>query len=398
MKLILCYKIFLFIILIAFPGILNSQDRKSLEGEKKINIEKLKYTRKLLDSNKEDKKKNLSNIYILNRGIEYRKNLIRNYELELDFINSDIEYLNVEIDEGKQDIEKLKNSYANIVKASYRNLDNEFWLMYILSSEDINQSYRRYKYLKYLNEFRKDLYSEILNRNEFLAMQIDSLIILRIGKESTLTSIESEKNRLLSSQNIKLGLQKEFLQREEELLKQIKQREEIQLRIEREIRLLIEEEARIAREANRVNALTPAERIIDGNFGNNKGGLPWPTEQGIITGKFGERDHPILSGIIIKSNGIDISTTEESKVRAIFKGEVTKVIAILGANFTVIIKHGNYRTVYQNLISVDVKAGDMVEIKEYIGDMGVEDNKVVNLHFELWREKDALNPELWLSK
>lgn len=398
MKLILCYKIFLFIILIAFPGILNSQDRKSLEGEKKSNIEKLKYTRKLLDSNKEDKKKNLSNIYILNRGIEYRKNLIRNYELELDFINSDIEYLNVEIDEGKQDIEKLKNSYANIVKASYRNLDNEFWLMYILSSEDINQSYRRYKYLKYLNEFRKDLYSEILNRNEFLAMQIDSLIILRIGKESTLTSIESEKNRLLSSQNIKLGLQKEFLQREEELLKQIKQREEIQLRIEREIRLLIEEEARIAREANRVNALTPAERIIDGNFGNNKGGLPWPTEQGIITGKFGERDHPILSGIIIKSNGIDISTTEESKVRAIFKGEVTKVIAILGANFTVIIKHGNYRTVYQNLISVDVKAGDMVEIKEYIGDMGVEDNKVVNLHFELWREKDALNPELWLSK
>ena len=125
--------------------------------------------------------------------------------------------------------------------------------------------------LLYINEFRKDLYSEILDRNDFLEQQIDSLKILRIGKESTLTNIESEKDRLMISQNRKVGLQKELLQREEELLKQIKQREKIQLRIEKEIRILIEEEARLARESNRINTLTPAERIIDGNFGNNKG-------------------------------------------------------------------------------------------------------------------------------
>jgi len=188
------------------------------------------------------------------------------------------------------------------------------------------------------------------------------------------------------------------LKKESQLLKQVREQEEIQKRIELEIKKLIEEEARKAREANRINRLTPAEKLIDGSFGVNRGGLPWPTEQGIITGKYGERAHPILRGIKIKSNGIDISTTEESKVRAVFEGEVTKVIAILGANYTVIIKHGNYRTVYQNLISVNVKAGDKVEIKEYIGSLGEDSNKAAVLHFELWNKMDALNPEVWLSK
>ncbi len=161
---------------------------------------------------------------------------------------------------------------------------------------------------------------------------------------------------------------------------------------------MIEAEARKALEANRINSLTPEEKIIDGEFGNNKGGLPWPTEQGIITGEYGERAHPVLKGIKIRSNGIDLSTVKGAQVRAVFKGEVTKVIAILGANYTVIIKHGNYRTVYQNLVDVKVKLGDMVETMEYIGRLGLDDGEISKLHFELWNKMDAVNPETWLSK
>ncbi|MCF8379886.1 MAG: peptidoglycan DD-metalloendopeptidase family protein [Bacteroidales bacterium] len=316
----------------------------------------------------------------------------------MNYIASDIDFLNEEILEGKKEIEKLKLTYAKIIRASYRNMDSEFWLMYILSSEDINQSYRRFKYLKYINEFRKELYQEIIHQNESLAKQLDSLRNLQSGKEQTIKNIDSERINLLSSQNEKIDLQKELLKRENILLKQVKEQEEIQKRIELEIKTLIEEEARKAREANRLNNLTPAEKIIDGNFENNKGGLPWPTEQGLITGKYGERAHPVLPGIKIKSNGVDITTNDKSKVRAVFKGEVTKVIAILGANYTVIIKHGNYRTVYQNLISVNVKAGDIVEIKQHIGNLGEDNDKAANLHFELWNKMDALNPEVWLSK
>jgi len=286
MKLNLFYKIVFFVCLFSFPVNLKSQDRKTLESVKSSNIEKLNYAKKLLESTYNDKKKNLSSLYVLNKGIEYRQSLIENYEEELDFISYDIEYLKEEISEGEKEMESLKLSYAKIVGASYRNLDDQFWLMYILSSEDINQSYRRYKYLKYINEYRKELFEEIVEKNDYLAKQIDSLKMMQYGKELTLKEVDGERKKLLSSQNEKIALQKELQKRESELLKQVKEAEQIQKRIELEIKKLIEEEARKAREANRLNNLTPAEKIIDGNFGNNKGGLPWPKEQVLITGKY----------------------------------------------------------------------------------------------------------------
>ena len=182
------------------------------------------------------------------------------------------------------------------------------------------------------------------------------------------------------------------------MLAEIRKRESVQKQIEDEIRKVIEEEDRLAREANRVNVLTPREKIIDDDFSKNKGGLPWPTEQGIVTGQFGLRKHPVLSNIDINSNGIDISTVRNAKVRAVFKGEVTKVVAIMGANYMVIIKHGNYRTIYQNLVNVNVKVGDMVETKEYIGNVGDLDGSDSVLHFELWEKLDTNDPEKWLSK
>lgn len=161
---------------------------------------------------------------------------------------------------------------------------------------------------------------------------------------------------------------------------------------------MIEEEARKAKEANRINSLTPQERIIAEDFSKNRGGLPWPTEQGIITGQYGVRKHEIMKNIEIRSNGIDISTPENTKVRAVFKGEVTKVVAIMGVNYVVIIKHGNYRTIYQNLINVNVKAGDIIEMKEYIGEVGMTENDDYVMHFELWDKTNTNDPEKWLSK
>ena len=392
------YKILFFVIILSGFFVLDGQDRNTLEKDKTNNIEKIKYTRKLLESNRIKKEKNLSGIYLLNRGIKYRGNLIKNYEDELIYISSDIDFMEREIIHGREELQDLKNTYAKIVKASYRNLENEFWLMYILSSEDLNQSYRRYKYLQYINDYREELYDSITNTNYYLLDQIDSLNILVDGKKNTISNIESEKTKLLDSQSEKERLQRKLMVNEEKLLREIKEQEELKLRIEKEIRTLIEEEARKARAANRVNSLTPSEKIIDGQFGNNKGGLPWPTEQGIITGEYGERAHPVLKGIKIRSNGIDISTTKDSRVRSVFKGEVTKVIAILGANYTVIIKHGNYRTVYQNLVDVNVKLGDRIETMEYIGKLGSEDEEISKLHFELWNKMEAVNPQIWLSK
>ena len=128
------------------------------------------------------------------------------------------------------------------------------------------------------------------------------------------------------------------------------------------------------------------------------GGLPWPVEKGIITVHFGEQDHPVIKGIKLTSNGIDINTVQGESARCIFDGEVTKVIAILGANYTVIIKHGEFYSVYQNLINIKVKVGDKVRKNEAIGIVYTDKNHSARLHFEIWKGKVIQDPEKWLAK
>jgi murein DD-endopeptidase MepM/ murein hydrolase activator NlpD len=343
-------------------------------------------------------KSNVSQIRLLDRGIEYRTKLIENYEAELKFIDQDIDRIQYEIVQNQKKLKRLQDEYSKIIRASYKNLDEENWLIFILSAQDINQSYRRLKYIKYINEYRRELYDDIRIENEILGERIDSLDYIRLNKEKALKNIDDEKDRLLGDRNQRNRVQRNLLSEEKRLKQEIRKNEEIKQRIEAEIRKLIEEEARKAREANRLNILTPAEKIIDTDFGKNKGGLPWPTEQGIVTSKFGLQNHPVLRGIQINNIGIDINTVNGSDVRAVFKGEVVKVVAILGANYTVIIKHGNYRTVYQNLVSVNVKVGDQVETKQKIGSLGPEDGDYSKLHFQLWMERNPVNPFDWLSK
>ena len=145
--------------------------------------------------------------------------------------------------------------------------------------------------------------------------------------------------------------------------------------------------------------LTPEERLISENFQGNKGKLPWPTERGIITGKYGKHQHPVLKQITTQNDGIDISTVEGASARALFDGVVSKVVAILGANYTVIIRHGNFLTVYQNLVDVRVTKGDQVSAKQSLGRIYTEkETSSTILHIEIWREMTKQNPEDWLSR
>ena len=126
--------------------------------------------------------------------------------------------------------------------------------------------------------------------------------------------------------------------------------------------------------------------------------MPWPVERGVVTGKFGEHAHPVLRGVTVRNNGIDITSEKGTRARAIFDGEVTRVIAILGANYTVLIRHGEYLTVYQNLVNVRVKKGDQVIAKQVIGDIyNEEESDVAVLHVEIWKERTKMDPEKWLS-
>ena len=187
--------------------------------------------------------------------------------------------------------------------------------------------------------------------------------------------------------------------RESELRKEIEEKERIAREVEARIREIIEEEARKASAGDLYAALTPEQELVGNDFRKNKGKLPWPVEKGIITVGYGNHEVPGLRGSSVKNNGIDITSSAGTQVRSVFEGEVTKVFGILGANYTVLIRHGEFLSVYQNLVNVRVKTGDKVLTKEVLGEAFTDNREqVANIHFEVWQERDILNPEEWISK
>jgi len=374
------------------------QERTTLEEKKRESLERIKLGKELLEKTREKRENSTFQVRLLNSEIKNRQDLINEYQKEIVDLERDISINESFIEENKNDLNALKSQYARIIRNYYKYIDKEEALMYILSSEDINQGYERIKYIKYLTGYRKSIFRQIEEQTDSLIKLNEYNQLLIMEKENAQSEIENESEQLYKSRRQKNRTIEELKQKESELISEIRTYEATRDRIEKEIRRLIEEERRRAEKLDLTTTLTPEERLISEEFYKNIGGLPWPTVQGVVTGEYGEHPHPVIPGIKVRSNGIDISTVQEMDVRAIFKGEVTVVSAILGANYTVIIKHGNYRSVYQNLVNVTVKPGDNVETKEVIGKVGVNVENESTLHFELWNGMDVVNPKNWLSK
>ncbi|MFW5803948.1 MAG: murein hydrolase activator EnvC family protein, partial [bacterium] len=235
----------------------------------------------------------------------------------------------------------------------------------------------------------KELENDIIETNLKLEHKKNDKIQL-------MTRREKEKETLSGEKQEKKNVIELLKDKEDKLKKDIRDKERIANQLVNEIKKMIEEENK---KRKGLEMLTPAEKVISTDFKKNMGRLPWPTRKGIVTGYFGEHNHPVFGADVkISNNGIDITTTENSDVRAIFGGKVSKVIAILGANNTVVIRHGNYISVYQNLVDVTVKAGDEVKIKDKIGIVAKNKNGEYIVHIEIWEEYKKLNPIDWLSK
>jgi septal ring factor EnvC (AmiA/AmiB activator) len=388
----------LILLLISVAGNGNAQDKRSLEQQKKENIEKIKLTQTLLEQTRRNKSSSLTQLDILNRGISYRESLLENLSDEQKRIDTEISLLEEEIENNTKDIEAMKAQYADMIRLAYRYLEKDYSMMYILSSEDINQAYQRIRYIKYTNDYRRSSIERINAQNDSLILRKSRLTEKKLEKTEVIRQTKIEQSTLLKDKNQKSLTLKELQKREKELLAEIKRREELQNRIESEIRKILEEEARKAKAANKPHVLTPEEKLVSDDFAKNAGRLPWPSERGIITTKFGKQNHPDLKGVVITSNGIDITTPEGTEARTVFRGEVTRVIAFAGANYTVIVKHGNYRSVYVNLVNVKVKAGDRVGTRENIGTIYTDSDNLTRLHFQIWKDMTLLDPEIWLAR
>lgn len=377
------------------PNVFLQEYSKEELLQQKRQIEKdIELTNRLIEDTRSKRSNSLNELKLLKSRLIKRNRLIDQLNKELESINIEIEENNKTLQSLKKDLEKVKMEYSNLIYHSFKNKNANLNLMYLLASDDVNQFYLRIKYLQQYKEYRIKQINLINRLNKVIELKLKELAIQKQEKVVLINKQLTERANIKSEQEETREIVNILSKKEENLKKDLDDKKRIARKLEREIEELIKREA----EKNKFARLTPADKIISEDFSKNMGGLPWPVEQGIVTEQFGEHQHAVIKNLTIRNNGIDISSIPNSQVRAIFKGEVSKVFTIKGANTTVIIRHGNYYTVYHNLVNVRVKVGDRVMVKQVIGDVFTDMRKGETvLHFEIWEELEKHNPEEWLS-
>ncbi len=402
-----------FILLILFtlslPGKSWSQDKKSQLQARKAKIEEdINYTNKLLSETKKSKQASLNQLVLLNKKISKRQELINAINGEIQNIDKKIKQTNDTIRELTETIKRLKDEYAKMIYYAQKNRSSYSRLMFIFSAESFNQAYQRIKYFQQYSSYRQNQVRVIKETQAVLANKVAELEKHKKEKLQLKSMEESEKQKLSVEKNQQDKTVRQLTQKEKELLKKLRESEKAAKKLQKAIEDLIAEELRKAREeakktgtkptAENAFGLTPSEMKLSSSFAGNKGTLPWPTERGFISASFGEHPHPVLKGIITKNNGVDISTQAGADARSVFEGVVTSIMQLPSYNHVVIIKHGEFLTVYSNLSQVYVNKGDKVTTKQRIGKIETDDDGKTKLHFELWKGKVLQNPEAWIAK
>lgn len=390
------YFIFSSLLLWIFNGLISAQTKSELEEKRNTTLNEIIYVDNMLKTTAKKKEESMNAVKIIGNKLNLRESVIRGMRDEIDLLNERIDLNTLAIDMMESDLINLKRDYARAVVNAYKLQKENPELVYILSAKDFNQGYKRLKYLQQITKFRRreseviiDLKDEIESTKERLQNDLSKISDLKNREEK-------QKNLLQSEQQKKQEMVKSLSKKEKELKKELEEKKRIAVKIEQEIAKIMEEERRRSVKSDN----TPEQKIIGENFVENKGRLPWPVEKGIITSQFGIQKHPVLKYVTENNIGIEITSLGKTAVRSVFKGEVANVFSIRGANMAVIIRHGKYLTVYQNVVDLKVKPGDKVDTKQEIGNVFCEKengNKSI-LKFMIFEEKEKLDPEVWISK
>lgn len=380
---------------------LYSQTKEELTQQKQKNLKEIKYLNSLLSKTKDTKHTSINQLSILKRKISLRANNIYITKRQIDALEETIDENAAIVKHMEEELAMLKEEYAQMLVYAYKNRNSYNRLLFIFSSSDFNEAYKRLKYIQEYSNYRQKQAELIVKTKADLEKKIEGLEEKKKQKLTLLETQKIEQQKLSNDKKQKDDIVKQLEQKEKELLQQIREKERIAKKLQAEIERIIQAEIEAQRKKNKDKTyeLTPEEKELSANFAQNKGKLPWPLARGVISGTFGEHAHPVLPGIKVKNNGIDFQTSQGEKARAVFNGTVTAIIIIPGSNKTVMVKHGNYYTIYQNLIEVFVQKGDKVNTKQNIGIVYTDkDKKNTELHFEIWEGKSPQNPKYWLAK
>ena len=406
------------------------KSKKQLQTEISNLQKEISNANQLLKKTKKDKEMTLNEVILLEKKIKQREQLIKAYNEQIAVLDEEIKAGQSNIKALNSDLGKLQKEFSKMVTFANKNRNNYERLGFVFASKDFNQAFRRLRYIREFTDARKLKMNQIATTEKRISGEVEAS---QQAREERAAMLADEKVQRAELQGEKEELNKQVtkLKKKEGSIQQdIKNKQQQTQKLQKAIDDIIAEEIRKANaEAERKRkeaekkaankdkgkttttkpstttktekgmALTPAEKSLSTSFVSNKGKLPWPVERGVISSSYGKHTSAVSSKVTVTNNGIDIATTSGAKARAVFDGEVANVTKLTGSNTVVILRHGEYFTVYSNLENVTVKRGDKVKTKQSIGT--VHTNKTENkteLHFELLKEQNRQNPANWLSK
>ena len=403
-----CWRIIFFIIatIVSITNV-DAQSLKELEAKKKKNLEELALTNEMLSETQKNKKGTENKITLLKHSIKKSNDYIHSLNSEIQLLNSNIDSIKISKAGYLFTLQHLKEEYAHTTRALYNHHRYFSPILFILSADNFNQAYRRFRYLQQVSLHHKDQAILIENITNTLA-QHEQLLAQNLSQKQTAMSDKEKEQKRLVQQREQQSSQLSSLKSKEKTLKEKQRKQQQQVNIlNKKIEDAIQAEILRQQEAEKKkNKQSPdskyqmsrEEKLVAGNFEANKGKLPRPIEKGFICGHYGVQPHPILDKVTINNKGVYYQTPAASDARAVFEGEVTQCFSVPGSNQSVIVKHGNYRTVYSNLSTLYVKAGDKITTKQKIGKIytDTENDNKTELYFMLYKDTEIQNPEIWL--
>ena len=389
------------VLLLLLYNVASAQSLSDLQKKRQAAAREIELTNKLLNQVQQQEKASVNRLQLINNNISQRNQLISGLNAEIRLYGEFIANNQLVIELIKGDLETMKVEYARLIRLTYISNNSNHPLLFLLSAENFNQAYRRLLYMKRYAEVRTSQAAAMDQLQQLMAQKVEQLELQRQTRQLLLDEAREETRKLAQEKNQQNQEVQKLKNQQRDLKQKLEQQRKAEQQLEREIQKIIEEEARKKRAAGEpAYALTPEQKLIGDNFAQNRLRLPWPVERGIITERFGIHRHPVLENVQIRNNGINIATEPGAKARAVFNGEVTRVFGISGGNSAVIIRHGNYLSVYSNLRQVIVKTGDKVRERQSIGTVYTDpdDGNKTILKFQIWHENQKLNPEEWLGK
>ncbi len=405
----------------------NTSDK--LKKEQSRLEDKIANTKSLLAKSKTNTNASLNELRVIENQIAYRERLLSNYDDQIRGAEMTVQLKEEQIIELTDKVELLKEQYKKLLVYAYKHRNKYGKMMYIFTSDSYNEARKRNKYIQRLSDHQLKQFLVIIQNQNLIKEEITTIDKERKYKLEVIDEKKRERVLIAKDKKKKEKVYQKFKLEEQKILAKLKKEERQKQILRDKISAAIREEVAAA-EAKRMKALaaekaardkaeaagkpitttkpsitiaeTKEVALVGKNFEGNRGKLPWPVDKGNITEKFGKNPHPTLKNVYTNNRGIDISAPKNAQVRCVFEGEVTSVLNIPGAGKVIIIKHGNYRTVYSNLQDTYVKAGSKVTTKKIIGSLLSKNGETMSVvHFEVHKVSGnsvvCLNPTLWVA-